>query len=362
MAANENMKQPRLASTASSLTALPEHETALPKDLSTTHVAHPITPPEEQGRNSINLPPLQHTTEGGSPQDTTATDDSRTPQISPMQSSALPPLNYTLRTRKRSIAFFWTLILIDCIGVPIGLYFGLWYGLHVHGKMSANAVFSISTGCLGGVSIVEYFVRFWRLFKKGSTCRVLHARRWYLDWFHWNFSAAWFFIMCELIIGTVFDDPPIRVLAMPVASLLFWFSFQLLVEETLRHLKKPAPIRISSVSKGSPMRPGIYSIIEDVVAVDGSGGQTYRAELNARFEASHLFRQMLDRLSFFWAFGALGAAVATTILVWTLERDAAYVVGWVLPFLWAGVWATATIPYVQRCLRHEKEMWNRPKV
>ena len=39
-----------------------------------------------------------------------------------------PPLNYTLRTRKKSIAIFWTLIVLDCVCLPIALYFGLFYG------------------------------------------------------------------------------------------------------------------------------------------------------------------------------------------------------------------------------------------
>lgn len=87
-----------------------------------------------------------------------------------------PPLNYSLRARKKSIAIFWTLIVIDCIFVPIILYFALWYAT----DLSPNAVFSISTGALGSVSIIEYFLRFRRLWKKGSTCRVIGARRYYV--------------------------------------------------------------------------------------------------------------------------------------------------------------------------------------
>lgn len=88
-----------------------------------------------------------------------------------------PDLNYSLRTRKKSIALFWSLIVIDCIFTPIALYFGLWYGTN----LSHNAVFSISTGTLGSVSIFEYFLRFHRLWKKGSTCRVIGARRFYVS-------------------------------------------------------------------------------------------------------------------------------------------------------------------------------------
>lgn len=113
-----------------------------------------------------------------------------------------PPLNYTLRTRKMSIFIFWSLIIFDSVVMPIALYFGLWYGVGPPAKkqvLSANAVFSIVTAAIGGASIVEYAVRFWRLYKKSSTCRVIGARRWYLDLFHWNYSLAWIIVMFELI-------------------------------------------------------------------------------------------------------------------------------------------------------------------
>lgn len=115
-----------------------------------------------------------------------------------------PPLNYTLYTRKKAIFIFWSFIIFDSVVMPIALYFGLWYGVGPgttkdNEVLSANAVFSIVTAAIGGASILEYFIRFWRLYKKDSTCRVIGARRWYLDSFHWNFSLAWIIIMFELI-------------------------------------------------------------------------------------------------------------------------------------------------------------------
>ena len=91
-----------------------------------------------------------------------------------------PPLKYSLRTRKKAIFWFWTLIILDCIFMPIGLYFGMWYGL-TRDQLSANATFSISTALLGTVSIVEYFIRFHRLWKKDSQCRVIGAKRAYVS-------------------------------------------------------------------------------------------------------------------------------------------------------------------------------------
>jgi hypothetical protein len=94
-----------------------------------------------------------------------------------------PPLNYSLRPRKKAIFWFWTLIFLDCVCMPIGLYFGMWYGL-TRDQLSANAVFSISTALLGTVSIVEYFIRFRRLWRKNSSCRVIGAQRHYVRLYH----------------------------------------------------------------------------------------------------------------------------------------------------------------------------------
>lgn len=117
-----------------------------------------------------------------------------------------------------------------------------------------------------------------------------------------------------------------RVLAMPVASMLFAFSIQFLVVDGLRLAGVPAPVRISSLPVGAPMRPSVYSIVEDIVAVDGCGGTAFRERLNRRYEASRPFRTMLHRLTLFWASGALATATVTTVLVWTIKRERAYVV------------------------------------
>ncbi|KAF2842677.1 hypothetical protein M501DRAFT_1012079 [Patellaria atrata CBS 101060] len=264
-----------------------------------------------------------------------------------------PPLNYSLRPRKKYIFWFWFLVVLDVVCMPIALYFGLWYGT----SLSPNAVFSISTALLGTVSIVEYFLRFYRLWKKGSTCRVIGAKRFYLDFFHWNLSIAWIAVMIELIVGTVQENPPIRLLAMPVSSMIFGIAVQFLLIDILRLAGVKAPVRVSSLPRGVPLRPGIYSIIEDIVAVDGSGGTEFRQRLNLRYQASHLFRQMLHRLTLFWAFGAFGVASATTAIIFTIDGDIAYILGWVIPFIWAGIWSWITIIWVQRDLEKERREW-----
>jgi hypothetical protein len=106
----------------------------------------------------------------------------------------------------------------------------------------------------------------------------------------------------------------------------FAIGCELLVIDILRIAKVPAPCRISSLPKGAPLRPGIYAYIEDICAVDGSGGTEFRQRLNLRYQASKHFREMLHRLTLFWAIGAIGIAAITVAIVFTINRDAAYVV------------------------------------
>ncbi|KAI1343045.1 hypothetical protein F5Y15DRAFT_371911 [Xylariaceae sp. FL0016] len=275
-----------------------------------------------------------------------------------------PPLNYTLRTRKLAIFYFWTITVFDSVVCPIVLYFGLWYGVGPgnpsNQKLSANTVFSIVTAAIGGAAIFEYFIRAWRLWKKDSTCRVIGAQdaRWLFDWFHWFYTLAWLVVMVELIIGSIQEDPYILLLSMPLPTMLYVFGTLLLVMDICRYFRVPAPLRISSIPRGSQLRPGIYPLIEDICAVDGSGGTAFRIALDKRYEASHVFRTMLRKLGIFWAVGAEGCAVMLTILIFVLaNKDIAYAIGWGVPFVWAGFWSLATIWFVQRELEKERVLW-----
>lgn len=144
---------------------------------------------------------------------------------------------------------------------------------------------------------------------------------------------------------------------MPLATMLFTFGTELLLVDALRLFRVPAPMRMSSIPKGAQLRPCIYTVIEDVVAVDGSGGTPYREALNRRYEASHIFRAMLRHLGVFWAIGAEATAVLCTILIFTVSDDAAFTIGWSVPFVWAGIWSLFTIWYVKRQLKREKKAW-----
>jgi hypothetical protein len=113
---------------------------------------------------------------------------------------------------------------------------------------------------------------------------------------------------------------------MPAPTMLFAIGVELIIVDILRIMKVPAPCRISSLPQGAPLRPGIYAYIEDICAVDGSGGTQFRQRLNLRYQASKAFREMLHRLTLFWAIGAIVCSAACTVIIFTIQRDAAYVV------------------------------------
>ncbi len=141
------------------------------------------------------------------------------------------------------------------------------------------------------------------------------------------------------------------------ASLMFEVALLILMCDLLVAMGRNVPFRTSSERKGDRARPGIYAIIEDIVAVDGGAGLPYRTALDARYKASSQFRAMLFRLSMFWSISLLVFSGAITAIVWTVPQYVAYGLGWGLPFVHAAIMAVITVKYVQACLARESLTW-----
>ncbi|PVH97816.1 hypothetical protein DM02DRAFT_616202 [Periconia macrospinosa] len=277
---------------------------------------------------------------------------------------ALPFLHYSMYGRRLSLTVFVIGTIIDSLVFPVGLYFILWYGFGPGNRkwhpLSASTTLTIVTATIGGTSLWQLIRRGWRLARKDSIYRPAGASRWHLDWFEWWFLLTWILIIVELSVAFVPNNPDRRMLALPMPTVLAVFGTASLLLDILWCFSVRAPIRISSISKGAELRPGIYPIIEDVCAVDGSGKTEFRTNLDRRYCASHVFRVMLRRLGLFWGIGAECCAALTFSLVFGLDDDLvdwAYTIGWAAPFVWAGPWILATYLYVRRELKKEKKLW-----
>ena len=113
---------------------------------------------------------------------------------------------------------------------------------------------------------------------------------------------------------------------MVLPTVMFYFGLVHLSLDVLRACGYKAPFRISSTPSGSPMPTALYVLIEDVVAVDGAGGQVYRYALRTRYLSSPYFRRMLFEMNCFWGGGSVVFAAAITAVIFTVPESIAFTV------------------------------------
>ena len=113
---------------------------------------------------------------------------------------------------------------------------------------------------------------------------------------------------------------------MVLPTVMFYFGGVHLSLDILRACGFKAPFRISSTPTGSPMPTALYVLIEDVIAVDGGGGQVYRYALRTRYLSSPYFRRMLFEMNCFWGGGSVVFAAAITAIVFTVPESVAFTV------------------------------------
>ncbi|KAK5674227.1 hypothetical protein LTS10_013064 [Elasticomyces elasticus] len=289
----------------------------------------------------------------------------------------LPRIEFDLRDHKLSIAVTWTVLFLSSGALPVILYFGLRYGtgLELDTGMKAfelNVVRQLITDSTGdshcdtrsrepgisarkelgsveeelGVSTVK-----WLPLGFG---RIDHRSLSKLDYFHWNFLIDFTVITALVTAGTVI--PSIRLVAIGLPVLLISVGTQLLVAAALVYTRTAAPFTISSVGKGQPVRSGVYAITEDIVAVDGGQGQAFRQQLEARYLASRTIRGLFHRLDLVWGVSAVVVGALSTGLLFGLEsQDAGYVLGWLIPWVYAAAMVVVTRYMVKSALKSEEK-------
>ncbi|KZP10486.1 hypothetical protein FIBSPDRAFT_872575 [Athelia psychrophila] len=267
-------------------------------------------------------------------------------------SSGPPPINYSLRNRKKAIIIGCSIILVDSCILPIFLFYVLWFS-----KLSHSNAFNILSSVFGIPTLLQWGKRMWYLCKKDSDCRPIGGEKWRVDAFQISFTIDILLITLQIVCAVAPLQPIVPLFNMITETLLFLIGAQLIMHFFLFNLDATQRFRISSAPAGGFWRPGVYTLVEDIVAVDGGGGRRFREEWNARYEASPLFRRMLNRLDAFWGFGAVTLAGAVTAMVWTIPAADVYWAGWLLPFVWGAGWAGLTGVYVRRCLEEEHAGW-----
>lgn len=121
-----------------------------------------------------------------------------------------------------------------------------------------------------------------------------------------------------ILAGHAIGDISVRLASLPLPFLMLQISIQLAYAAVMIQMRGTYPFRVSSMNKGDLIRPGTYTIVEDVTAVDGGQGREFRELLNARYHCSQPIQDLFRRLD--WVWGASGMVVASglTALIWAL--------------------------------------------
>jgi hypothetical protein len=226
----------------------------------------------------------------------------------------LPQLPFTLRHgfKRWKLGGYIALIVFDACVVPIVLYYAMTFGGNVQGFI----VFAVVTAIWGGPTYVEFAVRSLRLVRKQRFYKPLGVDgRWAFDITNWILVMTIAVVTALLVVGAAPHIVFLRVLSMPAPAILYCLAGPILLMSVYSYFGWKAPFRISSTHKGEAVRPGIYYIVEDIVAVNSGGGRPFREGLAARYKASPIFRKMIRDQSLFWSIPGLLVAAACTVVV-----------------------------------------------
>lgn len=274
------------------------------------------------------------------------------PRQPPLNAAGLPSLNVDLRAHKLALAIPWIVLLFTACIIPIVGFYALHFGTDVEQNIQLAPWLAL----FGVGSLHSLFTRTWRLVKNTDGCRPLGQRSAAgLDFFGWNFIFG--FVLLTIFISLGIGLELLRLVSLPLSVLILYVCLELLLAQAFMALGVRAPFRISSVGRGATVKPGIYVIAEDVVAVDAKRGRAFREAWQARYEASPVMRSHLRRLDLMWGVSGLIVVAIVFGVVSGLENElVGYGVGWALPWVWAGTMTMISFRMGSGVLRKEREM------
>ena len=147
-----------------------------------------------------------------------------------------------------------------------------------------------------------------------------------MDYFNINFMLGFVGITAVIVVGNITTN--IRVFALGLPILMTEVSFQLLAVGVMRSFNLSAPVRISSVPAGFPVRSGVYVMAEDIVAVDAGQGQEYRQQLRDRYLASKTIRALCWEMDLIWGVAGTVVGAGTMVCLFVVpDKNVGFILG-----------------------------------
>ncbi|EPS40487.1 hypothetical protein H072_5674 [Dactylellina haptotyla CBS 200.50] len=351
-----------LASVAPSSTTRSDSHDHIQASTSTVPTSAALTATSSTEKSLKPPPAAALSSDNGTPQN----EPKPAPMLSERKSSILrpplPPLPFHLRGHKGAVTFVFIVMVIDHGLFPPAAYFGLKYATNI----SLTTIFGIITGIFGVVLGLECFIRSIKLLLPSRNFQPLgQTNRFGMDFWQFSFTLCLIINVVCVSVGTALNPPFLNLMAMPMPTVIFNLSWQLLLSDFLHERKVRTPFRISSTPKGEIWPRFIYVIIEDVIAVDCNGKREWRQAWRDRVAASKPMRETLKRLSFFWGVGGICISALCFGLLWGFDsvsgKEAGYALGWLLPWAWIIPSTVFTTFYVKKRLKDERHFVQRYK-
>lgn len=137
------------------------------------------------------------------------------------------------------------------------------------------------------------------------------------------------------------------------STLVFVIIIQFIVSLTRIRI----PFRLSSMPPNHEIRPAIYYMMEDIVAVDGGGRSAYRRALNERYEKSIVFQRLLRQMTAYWILGGLVFIAVSSAFTFGTDTNFAFGATLIWIPVWALIWIIPAFIWIQHQLIVEKQQF-----
>jgi len=240
------------------------------------------------------------------------------------------------------LALYWW---ADSCLLPIILFYALWYG---DPQLSRYIVFAIITSFWGWSNYEEWAIRlFWLIRRPSYYCPNNSSQRWWtLDAMMYICSATIGLAALELVIGTCFDNPVVRLLSMPGPTMLYCLSLFIGILQTMAELGVRTPVRISSVGQWGRTMGAMATLVEDIGAVDCRLGSSWREAVCARWEGDLGWRRRCRVVAWVWVWSCLVVAVGLTVVVARANEEAAFGIAWAISITFLGALTILTVRWM----------------
>jgi hypothetical protein len=156
----------------------------------------------------------------------------------------------------------------------------------------------------------------------------MNGGRWFFDCSYYILSLALLVVIILLVAATATKDVKVRTISMAPVSILYTIGIYMLVQNGAHCLGVRTPITLSSVKRHSPTPAPLFTVMEDVFAVDGAHlGLPARKMMLDLYLNSATFSTTLMWWSWIWCFACLGAAGGLSIVVGLTSEPVGFGIG-----------------------------------